>query len=113
MDLSVEHLMNLRPCDDIRIRYVTVERLVKSLHVGGCHLKGTINLRWCGDVHVPWELGRCGDHSEERQTLQPWVLWTSLFEIDARHRKVRDNVVGEPADAMNRKGHDDMRFDAQ
>src|SRR4030095_2581596 len=35
------------------------------------------------------------------------------FEIDARHRKVRDNVVREPADAVNWKGHDDVRFDAQ
>ena len=96
MDVSVEHLMNLCSGDHIRIRYVAVECLVKSFHVGVCHLEGAIDLRWCGDVHVPWELGRRGDNGEERQTLQPRVLGTVQFEIDARHRKVRDNVVGNP-----------------
>ena len=68
MGCPVEHLMNLRPCDYIGIRYVAVERLVKSFHVGVCRLNSTIDLRWCGDVHVPWELGRSGSNGEERET---------------------------------------------
>ena len=105
--------MNLRLGDHIRIRYVAVECLVKSFHIGVRHLERTIDLTWRGDVHVPWELGGRGYDGEERQTLQPWVIGAVQIEVDARHRKMRDNVVVEPADAMNRKGHDDVRFDTR
>jgi hypothetical protein len=34
-------------------------------------------------------------------------------EINARHREMRDDMVWEPADAMNRKRHHDVRLDTQ
>ena len=105
--------MNICLGDHIRIRDVAVECLVKLFHIGVCHAQGTIDLRWRGDAHVPWELGRRGDNGEECQALQPWAIGTVQFEIDARYGTMRDDMVVEPADAMNRKGHDDVRFDAQ
>ena len=62
---------------------------------------------------MPGKLRRRGYESEEPQTLQPWVIGSVQIEIHAGHRKMRDNVVVESADAMNRKGHHDVRFNTQ
>src|SRR5688500_4595325 len=105
--------MNLRLGNHLRIGDVAIECLMKSLHIGVRYLERTIDLPLRSDVDVPWELGGRGDKGEERQALQPWALGTVQFQIDSWHGKMRDDVIVEPTDAMNRKGHDDVRFEAQ
>ena len=58
--VSVEYVVNLRPCDYLGVRHITVERLVKSVHVRVGDTAHTVNFIRRSHGHMPRELERRG-----------------------------------------------------